>query len=45
MYPEWLLGLLAMAQAYPDILADLPSMTWTERWSVYLMLKRRLLGE
>jgi hypothetical protein len=44
MTPEWILVLIALAQSHPDILNDLSSMTWTERWSVYLRL-RRLHGE
>lgn len=37
---DWVIALYAMAQAYPIILADLPSMTWVERWGVFLYLRR-----
>lgn len=37
---DWVITLYAMAQAYPIILADLPSMTWADRWGVYLYLRR-----
>jgi hypothetical protein len=40
MTPEWVLVLIALAHRHPDILNDLPGMTWAERWGVYLHLRR-----
>lgn len=45
MCPERVRSLLMTAQAYLDMLADLPGMTWAKRWSIYLMLNRRVGGK
>lgn len=42
---DWVVSLLTLAQRHPNILADLPAMTWAERWGVYLHLRRLADGQ